>query len=306
MHKSKKILKILIIILVFGYGTKSIFAQTSQSVLYVPLIGISSVPEPFSLPNGPGNVIYKYAVKNFLREYPLDDIKVTDNNCSPVTFEEGDDNGDARLDYSETWRFSCVAKLSETTQSIATVIGVGNNLPAAHKAYTTVVVGSDRVAPLVNIINISKVSYPLTLPQEGGDVTFTYRVNNPGAVPLSNVKVTDDKCSAMSQKLGDKNANQLLDINEVWVYTCTTHLNKTTTNTVSVTSYANGLEAVGYATLTVTVDAPNQNAIPSFPNTGENPNLKIIIWGTLLGILGALIFFFLKLKRGKSYEKKHI
>lgn len=299
MPKSKKIILTLIMVLVFGYGTKNVFAQNSSSVLYVPLIGITSVPKPLALPGGPGDVTYNYAVKNFLKEYPLTDIEVTDNNCSPIKFTEGDDNNDGKLDYSETWRFACTTKLSVTTQSIATAIGTANNLPAAHKAYTTVVVGSDKAAPIVNIINITKVAYPLTLPAEGGDITFTYRVNNPGVVPLNNVSVTDDKCSAMSKKLGDKNANNLLDITEVWVYTCKTHLNQTTTNTVSVTSYANGLEAVGYATLTVTVDTPNPSSIPNFPETGVNPNLKMTIWAVLAGILVALIIFFF-LKRSKN------
>lgn len=277
-------------------------AQTRPSALYIPLIGISSVPEPLSLPKGPGNVTYHYAVKNFRSEASLTDIQVNDSNCSPIKFVEGDDNDDSKLDYSETWRYTCTIKLSETTQSIATAIGTSNNLPATHKAYTTVVVGSDKVAPMVNIINISKIAYPLSLPAEGGDITFTYRVNNPGVVPLSNVSVTDDKCAAMSSKLGDKNANGLLDITEVWIYTCTTHLYKTTTNTVSVTSYANGLKAVGYATLTVTVDTPGPGisgqVIPSFPTTGDDPTMKYIVWATLAGALAILIIpFFLNRKR---------
>lgn len=250
---------------------------------YVPLIGISSVPDPLVLPKGPGDVTYHYAVKNFLSEAPLTDVQVTDNNCNPATFIEGDDNNDGKLDYSETWRYTCTTKLSVTTQSIATAIGTANNLPATHKAYVTVVVGSDSPAPLVNIINITKVAYPLTLPVGGGDITFTYRVNNPGVVPLASVTVVDDKCAGMSGKLGDINGNNLLDITEVWVYTCTTRLTQTTTNTVSVVATANGLQTVGYATITVTV-------------------AKIIAWKILGGVAAVLIVFFL-LNR-KTNKKK--
>jgi LPXTG-motif cell wall-anchored protein len=288
----------LIAVLVLGYGARSAWAETSSQV-YVPLIGISSVPDPLALPGGPGNVTYHYAVKNFLQEYPLTNVHVTDDKCSPVTFAEGDDNGDGKLDYTETWRYTCTIKLSETTQSIATAIGTANNLPAAHKAYATVIVGSDNSPPLVNIINITKVAYPLTLPAEGGDITFTYRVNNPGVVPLSNVTVTDDKCSAMSGKLGDTNGNNLLDITEVWVYTCTTHLTQTTTNTVSVAASANGLMAVGYATITVTVAQS-----PGLPNTGTRPNIKVIIWGTLSALLAALIVFFSLIQKKKLSNRQ--
>lgn len=283
----KRFVRITIVVLVFGYGVKGILAQEIPSALYVPLIGISSVPEPLALPKGSGDVTYRYAVKNFLQEYPLTDVQVTDDKCSPIKFIEGDDNGDGKLDYAETWRYDCVIRLYETTQSIATVIGTANNLPTAHKAYVTVVVGSDNPFPLVNIINVSKISYPLSLPIEGGEVTFTYRVNNPGVVPLSNISVTDDKCSNMSGKLGDTNYNNLLDITEVWIYTCRTHLTQTTTNTVSITAFAGELRAVGYATMTVVVEP----STPNFPETGARLNFKIIAWSTLLGILAGLVTF---------------
>ncbi len=302
IFRFKKLTLVLIIVLFSCYGVNDVFSQTpqtNQSSLYVPLIGISSVPDPLSLPKGPGNVVYHYAVKNFLTEYPVSDVQVTDNNCSPVKFVEGDDDSDGKLDYSETWRYVCVTKLVQTTQSIATAIGTANGLPAAHKAYVTVVVGSDGPVPLVNIINITKVAYPLTLPVNGGDITFTYRVNNPGVVSLSNVAVVDDKCGAMSGKLGDTNSNNLLDITEVWVYTCTTHLKETTTNTVSVEAYAGGLKAVGYATITVTVALPS----PGLPDTGKDYNLKIIVWEILTGVLAVLVLFLFLTPKRKRRKK---
>jgi hypothetical protein len=281
---------IFILTLLFGYSSRIALAEDSPSVLYVPLIGLTSVPEPLSLPSGPGDVTYRYAVKNFLREVALTDVQIVDDKCSSVEFEEGDDNNDSKLDYDETWRYICTTKLFETTQSIATVTAVAGNLTAEHKAYATVVVDSDKYPPLVSIVNITKVSYPISLPSEGGDITFVYRVNNPGVVPLANVSVTDDKCSAMSSKLGDTDGNNLLDIDEVWVYTCVTSLTETTTNTAVVTSYANGLKAVGYATITVTVDTPG----PSFPEAGLNPTFKIVTWIILGVILSVLIILFFK------------
>lgn len=285
---------VLILVAVSGlvYGANSIFAAESRSVLYVPIIGITSVPDPLALPSGPGKVTYFYAVKNFVEEIPLTNVEVTDDRCDAVKFTEGDDNGDAKLDYSETWRYACDTILSNTTESTATAKGTANNITAVHRAYATVVVGSNNLPPLVSIINITKVAYPLSLPKEGGDITFTYRVNNPGKVSFTNVTVVDDKCSRMSGKLGDINGNNQLDINEVWAYTCKTHLTETTTNTVSVTAYANGLKAVGYAAVVVTVAgeaSPGLPAVPILPETGGiGENLKIIIWMGLAGILAAL------------------
>lgn len=289
----KKIVFLLITVMATGYGTESAFSQTSSSVLYVPLIGITSVPEPLALPEGAGNVTYHYAVKNFLAEVALTQVSVVDDKCSPVVFAEGDDDGDYKLDYSETWRYTCATELAKTTQSTATATGTLNNITATHKVYATVVVGSDNPPPLVSVVNITKVAYPLSLPAEGGDIAFTYKVNNPGVVPLSNVTVIDDKCSAISSKLGDTNVNNLLDINEVWIYTCSAHLTQTTTNTVHVTAFANGLQAVGDATITVEVDSP------AFPDVGENVSLRTTVWTTLTGVLVALsvLFVFKRHKR---------
>lgn len=276
---------LLLLLLFFWVSSKSVLAQDSTSVLYVPLIGITSVPDPLALPGGAGYITYKYAVKNFLVEVPLTNVTVVDDKCGPVKLIEGDDNNNSMLDYSETWRYSCSTLLSKTTQSTATVKGSANNITATHKAYATVVVGSNNPPPLVSVINITKVAYPLALPTEGGEITFTYKVNNPGVVPLSNVSVTDDKCSVLTGRLGDTNGNNLLDVNEVWIYTCKTTLLETTTNTVKVTAFANGLKAVGEATITVQVDSPN------FPETGFKPDFKTTVWLILIGILGSLSVF---------------
>lgn len=323
----KKVILVLVVVLVFSYATKNthselvegVFAQTlqeSQSSWYIPLIGITSVPDPLALPEGPGNVTYHYAVKNFLEELSLTNIQVTDDKCASVQFVEGDDNGNAKLDSDETWRYTCTVEVSETTQSVATVTGTVNDTTATHKAYTTVAVGSDTPPPLVSIVNITKVAYPLALPSEGGIINFTYKVNNPGIVPLSNVTVTDNKCSDISSKLGDTNGNNLLDPDEVWIYTCKMLLKETTTNTATVEAYSNGFRAFGETTITVQVEpvvlpdegiAPSLPAqpVPDFPETGTSSGFKVVVWSILSGVLaGLLTFFFLNLASRRGAVKK--
>ncbi len=311
-QKTKKIIFILLIFLVCGSNPKSALAQTvtnSPSVLYIPLIGITSVPDPLSLPNGSGSVTYNYAVKNFLPEVPLTYVKVVDDSCSPVKFVQGDDNSNSMLDYDETWRYTCTTTLSKTTQSIATATGTANNMTAIHKAYATVIVGSNTQPPLVSVVNVTKVAYPLSLPSGGGQITYTYRVNNPGVVPLKDVIVTDDKCSDMSGRLGDTNGNNLLDPDEVWIYTCTTTLTQTTTNTVHVTASANGLIALSNDTITVNVAGTNPVAKsslnPKFPTAGGNPDVgvnpfvKIAVWTILSVILVILLIIFVLTRKSK-------
>jgi len=306
--KSKKVILTLVVLVVFGCSTKSVLAQTgSPSVLYVPLIGITSVPDPLALPNGSGKVTYNYAVKNFLPEVPLANVKVVDDSCSPAKFVQGDDNGNGMLDYSETWRYTCTTNLSHTTQSIATATGTANNMTATHKAYATVIVGSNIQPPLVSIVNVTKVAYPLSLPSGGGQITYTYRVNNPGIAPLKNVNVTDDKCNDMSGRLGDTNGNNLLDPDEVWIYTCSIILTHTTTNTVNVTASANGLIARSNDTITVNVAAPvtQSSSNPKFPtaggnpDTGVNPFVRIAVWTILSVILVILIIVFVLARKSK-------
>jgi hypothetical protein len=88
----------------------------------------------------------------------------------------------------------------------------------------------------------------------------------------------------MSGKLGDTNGNNQLDVNEVWIYTCTTILKQTTTNAVTVTAYANNLKATDTATITVKV-ATEGSSTPGLPDTGTTTDPKALIWGILALIL---------------------
>jgi hypothetical protein len=301
--RASKIFIIGVITLSVVFIGKTALAETSQSSLYVPLIGITSVPQPLSLPKEGGNVTYKYAVKNLLGEISLEDIRVTDNICQKVEFITGDDNNNTQLDYGETWRYSCTVHLSQTTESTATVTGKSNGIIATHSAYATVAVGLDSTPPLVSIVNITKVAYPMSLSSSGGSITFTYRVTNPGIIPLSKVVITDNKCDSMSGKLGDMNSNNLLDTNEVWTYTCTANLKETTTNIATVTAFANGMKAIGTATVTIVVDALHATSSPDLPDTGktkkEGYDTKILVWEILSGILAVLAFFFILSRKNK-------
>lgn len=307
-----KIFFLFLSIFIFGLSTKMILAQDSTSVLYVPVIGITTVPSPLTLPAAGGDVTYNYAVKNFLQGAPLTGVQVTDTGCSPVKFVTGDDNNDSKLDYNETWRYTCTTHLTATTQSTALATGFANNVTAAHQAYSTVVVGSEAPAPLVSIVNTTGVTYPEALPAGGENVTYTYKVNNPGIVPLSNVTVIDDKCNQMSGELGDTNGNQTLDSNEVWIYTCTTFLKQTTTDTATVTATGNGLKAVGSTSFTINVSTPVASSSALFdisisPLLKVSNNFKIIVWGILAGILSGLttVFFLTRRRKpGVSPDKK--
>jgi hypothetical protein len=71
------------------------------------------------------------------------------------------------------------------------------------------------------------------------------------------VAVTDDKCSPATLTGGDANGNELLDLTEVWTYTCTAKLTGTTTNVATGTGKDDeGNPATDTDTATVNVVDP--------------------------------------------------
>jgi len=260
----------------------------------VPLIGITKVPTPLSLPTGTGSVAYNYTVWNVGGQQALDNVTVTDDKCSPVTYVSGDTNNNNKLNPGEHWKYTCTATLSTTTTN--TAIATGYSDDSYHQAsiataVSTVVVGEPITPPLINIVKVPSRLTPF--PYGGGPVTYTYTVTNPGVAPLHNVVVTDNKCSMVVFISGDTNKDNLLDPGETWTYTCQTDVLTSTMNTATAEGSANGLTAVGYAFATVLV------ATPGLPNTGLPPvnfgSLGVI---ALLGILalGVISFFLLKKK----------
>ena len=253
-----------------------------------PLIDVVKIPSPLDLPGGPGPVTYTYTLTN-IGTVPVANITMVGDTCSPIVLASGDTNGDAKLQVSETWTYRCTTTLSATHTNIVTTTGWANGISAVDIASATVIVGAPVIPPLIHVV---KVPSPLTLLAGGGAVTYKYTVTNPGTAPLSNVSITDDKCTGLPSRVGghpgDLNKNDLLESNESWSFTCQSNLTQTTINTATVAGSANGLTARDFALATVVV------ASPKLPATGITPDNKSIPWnivipaGILMLILTAL------------------
>lgn len=262
---------------------------TPPVALVPPLIDVLKVPSPLALPAGPGLVTYTYTTRN-IGTIPMTNITLVGDTCSPIVLSSGDTNGDLKLDLNETWIYTCSTTLLATHTNTVVATGHANGMTAIDAASATVVVGAPIVPPL---IHITKVPNPLTLPSGAGMVTYTKKVTNPGTVALSNVSVTDDKCSPITYISGDTNNNSKLDITETWIYTCRTRLIQTTTNTAIATGSANGLTATDFALATVVV------AVPGLPKTGfpseeKNTMFPIIM---LSGLSAFSIFLYFARKK---------
>lgn len=125
-------------------------------------------------------------------------------------------------------------------------------------------------APLISVI---KVPTPLALPFGPGSVTYDYTVLNIGVVPMSNITVTDNKCSTVNFILGDSNVNSKLDVDETWKYSCTTTLAQTTTNIVTATGQHDFLIASDTAEATVVVGVP---VVPPLIHVVKKPSVFVL------------------------------
>lgn len=116
--------------------------------------------------------------------------------------------------------------------------------------------GGSYSAPMPPLIAVVKVPNPLSLPGGPGTVKYTYTLRNIGTVPVNNVTMVGDTCSPITLISGDTNTDARLDVNETWVYTCSTTLTKTHTNIITATGWANGISATDVANATVIVGVP--------------------------------------------------
>ncbi|OHB15644.1 MAG: hypothetical protein A2605_02465 [Candidatus Zambryskibacteria bacterium RIFOXYD1_FULL_39_35] len=262
-----------------------------------PLIDVVKVPSPLALPTGPGSVTYTYTLRN-IGTVPATNITMVGDTCIPITLASGDTNTDAKLDVNETWVYRCSTTLSQTHTNTVTATGWANGVSAVDVASATVVVGASIVPPLIHVV---KKPSTFTLLAPGGPVTYTYTVTNPGTAPLSNVSITDDKCTGLPGRVlghpGDINKNNLLESNESWSFTCQTNLAKTTTNTAIASGEANGLTVRDLAVATVVVAA----VVPGLPNSGIAPDEKNISLNIALILVGlstvSIFFYFIRRKQ---------
>jgi len=235
----------------------------------LPLINITKIPNPLALPAGAGSVTYTYTVTN-IGPVAMRGVWVKDDKCSAVNFVSGDTNSDSLLDLTETWIYRCTKTVSATETNVATTHGQANGWDVYDNAQSTVVVGSPLTPPIIHLV---KRPNTFILPVGGGAVTYSYSVTNPGTAPLSNVTITDNKCTGLPGRVvghpGDLNKNNLLESNETWTFTCQTSMTQTTTNIGTAIGFANGLSAVDISPATVVVTSPG------LPQTGYEEDAAV-------------------------------
>src|SRR5437763_3425527 len=178
----------------------------------------------------------------------LSGVTVTDPRCSPV-FGGGDVDGDRLLDVGETWTYSCTYAVTQadidagSVRNIATVSADDpHGAPISETAEAVVAVSA---APHMTVI---KTPSTPTVAAAGDNVVYTVTVVNDGNETLSAVSVADPLCGPVFGG-GDANGNDLLDVGETWMYSCTYAVTQADIDAGSVHN-------------TVTVDADDPHAMP--------------------------------------------
>jgi len=161
---------------------------------------------------------------------------------------------------------------TQTFSGDCDVTGRLNLIPGDNKI--CIITNNDIGAPIITppvppLIDVVKVPSPLSLPNGPGLVNYTYTLRNIGTVPVTDVTMVGDTCSPIIIASGDLNSDAKLDVNETWVYKCSTTLQETHTNTVVATGWANGIVATDIASAHVVVGLP---IVPPLIHITKVPN----------------------------------
>jgi hypothetical protein len=232
--------------------------------VFEPAINLTKTVSDSLVPVGT-RVTYQFVATNVgTSPIPADDV-LADNvlvdlasppipSCRRPTFVGGDTNGNNLLDREprEAWRYRCTAVITEATTNGAVVRGTGGLQFDPSLPLNVFDVDAAFVQPFSPGIEVVKSASPTELVGRG-EVTYTYQVRNTGDVPLAGVaeSISDDTCSPVTFVRGDRDGDGLLDtpnsifedaLDETWIFTCTTTIDETTTNTVVVTGNATGTD----------------------------------------------------------------
>jgi hypothetical protein len=227
-------------------GDEIVTCSVWNSFNYDPQIAITKANDPEVIRGDldPGqSVTSTYAVTN-PGNTPLNQVNVIDDQCGPATGvpETGPNQGDTNpqnglLDpgNAETWTFTCTRNVQggggdtpETITNTGTASGFdprGVNVTDTDDADVTAYTPGISVTKLVNGEKLED-DVVLTVPPT--PVTYTYAVENTGNTPLTPVTLTDsapapDPYPCASPTRGPDstgNDDDILEVGEVWSYSC--------------------------------------------------------------------------------------
>src|SRR5262245_4687035 len=183
---------------------------------------------------------------------PLSAVSVLDDTCGPVDgvtsngFNVGDTNTNDLLDVGEQWVFRCQQEI----QTPASTDPAGQNVVNSAEVTGTDPAGRNVTDTASDDVDAFNPAIALTKQVNGQDavnvapdtaLTYTYRATNTGNTPLGTVTLTDDTapCSIAANRIRGPddpgNNDDILDVGEIWTFTCTSTATQDVVNTADVT-----------------------------------------------------------------------
>lgn len=275
-------------------STKSVNdTDTHDLTIRLPGILVVKTGEPGIVHVGDA-VTYTFTVTN-TGNAPLEDVDVTDDLCTPVSFDSGDTNDNSILDLTETWTFTCTRTVLETDPTplpnTATATGVSRIPNGSEQEVTSE--DDDSVVILRPAISIEKAADAEQY-HVGDTVTYTLEVSNAGGgvppTPLGDILVTDPRCDdapVLVQRSGG-DLDGLLEGDEVWTFTCTHVVEASDGDSIFNTATVEGTDALDETvsdsdSVEVEVLTPSINIVKSGPavaHVGDSVEYTLVVTNT--------------------------
>lgn len=210
-------------------------------------VGISASPNLVHI----GDTVTLTVTEQNTGDFPLTSPRVDVDNgvgslAAPPT--SGDTNGNGVLDLGETWSWTRIVTIADTTTFIALGHGfyLGNDISFANGYLTEKAEVPVRVIKPDTLIDI--ISTPAGPVTAGSKVTLTVTERNTGDVPLTNPRVDVDKGIGSLTRTssnftgGDTSNTGVLDPGETWTWTIA---NVTIADTTTFTTTGHGTDPLG-------------------------------------------------------------
>ncbi|MBC7234950.1 MAG: DUF11 domain-containing protein [Chloroflexi bacterium] len=265
---------------------RTVAARVETPLQYAPGLTLSKTASEDVVYAG-DTVTYRFAITNVGDTY-LNGITLSDPALG-LTLP-----GPALLAPGGSTVLSHQAQLSSTLHNTATVRANPCDAAGADLPGLGDVTASDDalVRVVAPAISLAKTANPRVI-LAGTVVRYDLTVTNPGNAPLSDVRLSDDRCSSPSFEGGDADGDGLLDPGETWRYTCSAAPRVDTVNRATVSaqpSDENGAPLPGIgrvsaeATATVDVVAPGiamrKSATPTILYAGDTVTYRCQITNT--------------------------
>jgi outer membrane protein OmpA-like peptidoglycan-associated protein len=148
---------------------------------------------------------------------------IVDDNCASISFVSGDSASTLTLNVGETWTFKCDLSANQSMRIISSATayatdGAGVLVHSAAKKADIEILTPSLITKIVPATEYVKY---------GGSDVFTYSVENNGGTDITAFTVADDSCSPLVRSSVTAaegftpNNDNVLDIGEIWNYSCT-------------------------------------------------------------------------------------